>query len=178
MRKAAKWIFGSAAILLAAGLLAGHGLARAQGIPQGPGAVRGSENNIIDYQLSEMLAAWQIGDAALLRSCYTENVTVVSGVYEAPVVGRENFIAAYQQQRARMEKVQVERENTIIAVRGNVAWAAYQWKITAMVDGRGAGFRGHATLVLEKGKDRWLIAHNHTSLVNEPPAAPPQNPGP
>jgi ketosteroid isomerase-like protein len=77
-----------------------------------------------------------------------------------------------------MEKVQVERENTIIAVRGNVAWAAYQWKLTAMVDGRGAGFRGHTTLVLEKGRERWVIVHNHTSLVNEPAAAPPQNPTP
>lgn len=165
-------------LVLLAGLLAGHGAARAQGIPQGPGAVRGPEDAIIDYQLSEMLAGWQIGDVELLRKSYGENVTVVSGVYEAPVVGRENFLAAYKQQRARMEKVQVERENTIIAVRGNVAWAAYQWKLTAMVDGRGAGFRGHTTLVLEKGRERWVIVHNHTSLVNEPAAAPPQNPTP
>ena len=96
-------------------------------------------------------------------------------------MGWANFARAYQAQRARMEgPPRLERSNTYTIVRGNVAWAVYQWAFNAVVDGKPTSARGHTTLVLEKRKDRWVIVHNHTSLVPEPtppqPAAPKPTP--
>src|SRR6266436_9609913 len=53
----------------------------------------------IDYMLSEYLGVWQLGDTERLHKFYTEDVTVVSGGWTAPVAGWTNFLALYQQQR-------------------------------------------------------------------------------
>src|SRR5437879_4282623 len=53
----------------------------------------------IDYMLSEYLGAWQLGDTERLHKFYAEDVTVVSGGWTAPVAGWTNFLALYQQQR-------------------------------------------------------------------------------
>ncbi len=129
----------------------------------------------IDTAISEMLAAWQIGNVELLHKCYADDVTVVSGAWEPPLMGWANFLRAYQNQRQRMQGGRLDRSNTYINVRGNFAWVVYQWEFAAVVDGKPSSARGHTTLILEKRKDRWLIVHNHTSLVPEatpPPGAP------
>jgi len=137
---------------------------------------RGNEADIIDYLISEMLAAWQIGDATLLRNYYADEVVVVSGVYEPPLVGWASYAQAYKEQRARIQAVQLNRRNTFTVVRGNTAWSTYQWEFVATVDNAATSARGHTTLVLEKRGAKWLIVHNHTSLVTEQPA-PAQKPG-
>ena len=137
--------------------------------------VRLPDPQLVDVAISEMMGAWQIGDAELLHKYFAEDVVVVSGAWEAPLIGWNNYLKAYQRQRERAQGMRLERTNTAITVRGNIAWAAYQWDFTAMVDGRQTSARGHTTLVLEKRGDRWLIVHNHTSLVPEvkPPEASP-----
>ena len=77
-----------------------------------------------------------------------------------------------------MNGVRLERENTYVNVKGNVAYAAYQWTFTAEMDGKPAGSRGHTTLVLEKRGDRWLIVHNHTSVVEQAQIKPVEAPKP
>jgi len=148
---------------------------------KGQSPVRVPEEQVVDMGISEMLAAWQIGDIELLQKYHAEDVTVVSGAYEPPVVGWANYLQAYQRQRERMQQVWLDRRNTYVNVKGNIAWAAYQWDFAAMVDGKLTSARGHTTLVLEKRKDRWLIVHNHTSMIPEaqpsqptPPAQPPK----
>ncbi len=133
----------------------------------------------VDLAISEMLAGWQIGDLQLLRKHYADDVIVVSGAYEPPLVGWENFLKAYQLQRQRMESVRLDRWNTVLRVKDNLAWAAYQWEFHAIVDQQPAFYRGHTTLILEKQKDAWRIVHNHTSVVPNPPAEaqPEQKPG-
>jgi len=42
-------------------------------------------------------------------------------------MGWANYLAIYQQQRTRMQRVRMDRSNTVIKVAGNVAWACYQW---------------------------------------------------
>ncbi len=129
----------------------------------------------IDTAISEMLAAWQIGNVEMLHKYYADDVTVVSGAWEPPLMGWANFLRAYQNQRQRMQSGRLDRSNTYINVRGNLAWVVYQWEFAAVVDGKPTSARGHTTLILEKRKDRWLIVHNHTSLVPEmkPPEATP-----
>lgn len=136
------------------------------------------EEQKVDTAISEMLAAWQIGNVEMLKEYHAEEVTVVSGAFEPPVLGWAAYAQAYRRQRERMETlVLLERINTVTHVKGNLAWVTYQWIFSATVDGRGVSARGHTTLVLEKRRDRWLITHNHTSAVPEAPpvaAAPPQ----
>ena len=132
-----------------------------------------SDEQQIDYMLSEMLGAWQLGDIEKLRKDYADDVSVVNGSWAPPVIGWTSYLAIYQQQRARMQQVRMDRLNTYIKVNGATGWACYQWDFAAIVDGRPVSAQGQATVVLEKRNNRWVIVHNHTSLVqNLQPAAP------
>lgn len=134
-----------------------------------------SDEQQIDYTLSEALGAWQIGDIDKLHKDYADDVSIVSGSWGPPVIGWTNYLATYQQQRARMQQVRLDRSNTFIKVSGTVAWACYQWDFAAVVDGQQAGSQGQTTVVLEKRNNHWVIAHNHTSFVQGAPAAAPTN---
>ena len=131
-----------------------------------------SDENQIDYMISEMLGAWQVGDVEKLHKDYADDVTVVNGAYAPPIVGWTNYLAIYQQQRTRMQRVRMDRSNTMIKVAGNVAWACYQWDFEAVTDGTPTTAQGQTTLVMEKRNNHWIIVHNHTSMV------PPSKPGP
>jgi uncharacterized protein (TIGR02246 family) len=131
----------------------------------------------IDYLISEMMGAWQLGDVERLHKTYAEDVSVVNGNWAPPVIGWTNYLALYQQQRARIQQVRMDRANTYIRVLGTFAYASYQWDFSAVVDGQASSAQGQTTLVLEKRNDRWMIVHNHTSLVQTaPPPAPANTP--
>jgi ketosteroid isomerase-like protein len=132
-----------------------------------------SDEQQIEYTLSEMLGAWQLGDIEKLHKDYGDDVVVVNGVWAPPVIGWTSYLAVYQQQRTRMQQVRMDRSNTYITVRGNVAWACYQWDFAALVDGQPASSQGQTTVVLEKRNNRWVIVLNHTSQAPSPPTNPP-----
>lgn len=132
----------------------------------------------IDYMISDMLGAWQLGDIEKLHQDYAEDVSVVSGIWTPPIFGWPSYLSVYQQQRARMRQVRLERSNTYIKVTGAFAWACYQWDFAGALDGQPASAQGQTTLVLEKRNSRWVIVHNHTSIAQPAPsqAGPPANP--
>ncbi len=144
--------------------------------------VRLPDDRAVDQVVTEMLAAWQLGDVEMLHKYYADDVTVVSGAWEPPLIGWENYLRAYRAQRERMQGGQLDRSNSFIRVKGNLAWVDYQWEFHGEVDGKPSVAHGHTTLVLEKRADRWLILHNHTSIVPElappAPAPPPGAPRP
>ncbi len=127
----------------------------------------------IDYTLSEMLGAWQLGDVEKLHKDYADDVVIVNGSWAPPVFGWNNYLAVYQQQRARMERVRMDRSNTYIKVSGTVGWACYQWDFEAIVDGQPMQSQGQTSVVLEKRNNHWVIALNHTSLTPRPPQVAP-----
>ncbi len=136
-----------------------------------------SDEQQVDYVISEMLGAWQIGDIAKLRKDYADDVIVVNGIWAPPVVGWTNYLAAYQLQHARMQQVRMDRTNTYTKLNGNFAWACYQWEFSAVVDGHPAAARGQSTLIMEKRDNHWVIVHNHTSLApTSEPIAPANTP--
>jgi uncharacterized protein (TIGR02246 family) len=139
-----------------------------------------SDEQQIDYMLSEMLGAWQLGDTERLHKYYAEDVSIVNGGWAAPILGWTNYLALYQQQLTRMQQVRMDRVNTYIKVSGNAGWTCYQWDFEAVVDGQPTASRGQTTLVLEKRNNQWLIVHNHTSLVQNltspAPASTPATP--
>jgi uncharacterized protein (TIGR02246 family) len=132
----------------------------------------------IDLLITDMLAAWQLGDAEKLHSYYADDLSAVSGLWEPPVLGWTNYVANYQRQRGRVQQVRMDRQNTLVRVNGATAWACFQWEFYGAVDGQGSSARGQTTLVFVKRDGRWLIIHNHTSLTQDSlpqaPAAPPQ----
>jgi ketosteroid isomerase-like protein len=137
----------------------------------------------IDYNISAMLGAWQLGDVDRLHKAYADDAVFVSGLWEPPVFGWSNFLPLYQIQRARMQQVRYDRVNTYIKVSGAVGWACYQWDFGGTVDGKPMTARGQTTLVFEKRNDHWLIVHNHTSVAQaapptttQPPAVPVNSP--
>ncbi len=127
----------------------------------------------IDYLISEMLGAWQVGDIDKLHKCIADDVSVVNGFWAPPVIGWENYLAEYKSQRARTQQVRLDRTNTYIRLAGKFAWASYQWDFSAVVDGQPSAAQGQTTLVFEKRGDVWVVVHNHTSLVQaSQPVAP------
>jgi ketosteroid isomerase-like protein len=130
----------------------------------------------IDYMISELLGAWQVGDIEKLHSHYADDVSIVNGSWAPPIVGWTAYLASYQSQRARTQQVRLDRLNTLVRVDGNFAWASYQWDFSGVVDGSPITAEGQTTLVLKKSGDKWLVVHNHTSVV--PGAQPPPAVGP
>jgi ketosteroid isomerase-like protein len=126
----------------------------------------------IDYKISEVLGAWQLGDVDRLHQDYADDAVFVSGVWAPPIFGWSNYLPVYQQQHARTQQVRLDRVNTFIKVSGTVAWACYQWDFSGSVDGQPMTSRGQTTLVFEKRNDHWLIVHNHTSAAQDAPATP------
>jgi len=124
------------------------------------------DSQAVDRAIGEALGYWQIGDVDSLHKYYADDVTVVSGDWTPPVIGWDNYVKAYQAQRARVAGGRLERSNTFIKVNGNFAWATYQFVFTAVVDGKPAEFHGHTSLVLNKVANKWLITLNHSSVVD------------
>jgi ketosteroid isomerase-like protein len=144
-------------------------------------------NDELDRDIGEMLGAWQVGDMEAMHKYYDDNASFVSGVYEPPIVGWQNYVTAYQKQRARIQGMQLIRRNTFIFTRAAMAWASYQWEFNAMMDNREVSARGQTTLVFSHTGEKWLIVHNHTSQICEsggpaqspqPQGTPKQNPPP
>jgi len=132
-----------------------------------------SDEQQIDYMLSEMLGAWQVGDIEKLHATFADDVSLVNASWSPPVIGWANYLPIYQQQRARMQRVRMDRMNTYVKVNGNTGWACYQWDFSADVDGQPTQSQGQTTVVVEKRNNHWIIVHNHTSLS---PAASQPNP--
>lgn len=124
------------------------------------------DSEAIDRAIGEALGYWQIGDTQSLQKYYANDVVLVSGAWEAPIIGWDNFLKAYQAQREHVNGARIDRSNTLIKVNGNFAWATYQFIYSAQSQGQVATYRGHTTLVLSKQGDRWLIALDHSSIVD------------
>ena len=129
----------------------------------------------LDYMISEVLGAWQIGDSARMHKDYSDDVSVVNGGWAPPIIGWTNYEALYKLQRAKMQQVRMDRSNTYIKVNGNTAWACFQWEFAAVIDGNPSGARGQTTYVFIKKDNHWLIAHDHTSVIQAAPAQAPSN---
>jgi ketosteroid isomerase-like protein len=129
-------------------------------------AMRGPDSQVIDQTIGEALGYWQIGDTDSLHKYYAEDVVIVSGAWEPPVIGWDNFLKAYQAQRAQISGARMDRINTLIKVNGTSAWATYQFTYSAQMNGTVVQFRGHTTLCLGKQADRWVITLNHSSIVD------------
>jgi ketosteroid isomerase-like protein len=132
-----------------------------------------SDEQQIDYMVSEMLGAWQLGDIDKMHKDYAEDVVIVSGAYAPPLIGWTNYLALYKQQKARMQQVRMDRSNSVIKVAGNSGWVCYQWDFAATVDGEPVSALGQTTLVVQKQNNHWVIVHNHTSMVPSAPASTP-----
>jgi len=129
----------------------------------------------IEHDIGEMLGAFQLGDVDTMHKHYAENVTFVSGDYEPPIVGWQNYAALYEHQRAAFQGMQLIRSNTLIVTHTDVAWAMYQWEFISSVNGKPFSLRGQTTLIFNKVSGNWLIVHNHTSgIYPQTAAATPQ----
>jgi hypothetical protein len=124
------------------------------------------DSQAIDQTIAEMMGYWQIGDVESMRKYFDPGVVVISGAWEPPVMGWDNYVRAYQAQRARVSGGRMDRSNTFIKVNGNTAWATYQFVYVTSLENKMMEYRGHTTLILNKQADRWVITLNHSSVVD------------
>ena len=108
-------------------------------------AMQKPDAQAIDQAIGEALGYWQIGDADNLHKYYADDVVLVSSAWEPPIIGWDNFLKAYQAQRAQVSGARMDRSNTLIKVNGNNAWATFQFIYAAQMDGKVAQFRGTST---------------------------------
>jgi ketosteroid isomerase-like protein len=134
----------------------------------------GPDNAQIDNNIGEMLAAFQLGKVDMMHKYYSDGATFVSGEYEPPIVGWQNYAPMYQREWSAFQGMQLNRRDTIIFTHGDVAWATYQWQFDSSYNGQPFSVRGQTTLVFNKVGDNWLIVHNHTSEIipTDAPAQP------
>jgi ketosteroid isomerase-like protein len=125
----------------------------------------------IDNAIGEMLGQFQVGDFEGMHKHYADNATFISGAYEPPIVGWQNYVTGLQKQRSAFQGMQIIRRNTLVFPHGDVAWASYQWEFLALYNDKPYSARGQTTLILNKIGDNWLIVHNHTSQICEAPRA-------
>lgn len=123
------------------------------------------DNQAVDLLVSQMLGAWQAGDADGMHKFYADDVMVISGAFEPPLIGWANYARAYQAQLARTSGCRLERINSYTKVTGDTAVVTYQWQFLGNVDGRNTQAFGHTTLLMEKLLGNWLITLNHTSAI-------------
>jgi uncharacterized protein (TIGR02246 family) len=123
------------------------------------------DNQAVDLMVSQMLGAWQAGDADGMRKFYADDVMMISGAWEPPLIGWANYARAYQAQFARTSGCRLERINSYTKVMGDTAVVTYQWQFLGNVDGKNTQAFGHTTLMLEKRLGNWLITLNHTSAI-------------
>jgi len=128
-------------------------------------AIPKTDADQIDFNIGQMLAAFQLGNVEEMHKYYADNVTFVSGDFSPPVVGWQNYVPLYQRQLAAFQGIQLIRRNTVIFSHGDVAWAMYQWEFIAGYEGKPYTMRGQTTLIFNKVGGNWLIVHNHTSAV-------------
>jgi ketosteroid isomerase-like protein len=138
--------------------------------PNAPPMAVGSDADQIDHAIGEMLGAFELGNVDLMHKYYADTVTFVSGTFEPPISGWQNYVPLYQRQWASFQGIQMIRRNTIVFPHGDVAWAMYQWEFDATLNGQPYTTRGQTTLIFNKVGANWLIVHNHTSEVGAPPA--------
>src|SRR5260370_12304384 len=55
-----------------------------------------SDEQQIDYNISGMLGAWQVGDTDRLHQAYADDAVFVSAVWAPPVFGWSNYLPLYQ----------------------------------------------------------------------------------
>jgi uncharacterized protein (TIGR02246 family) len=134
------------------------------------------DNQAIDLLVSQMLGAWQAGDADGMQKFYADDIAVISGAWEPPLFGWANYARAYQAQFTRTSNSRLERTNSYTKITGDTAWMTYQWQFFGYVDGKRTQAFGHTTLVLQKRAGNWLIVLNHTSAIptDEPSAETPR----
>lgn len=131
----------------------------------------------LDLNIGEMLGAFQVGNVEEMHKYYADNSVFVRGTYEPPLIGWQNYVPIYQQQRAAFGGFQLIRRDTNIILHGtDTAWATYLWEFDGMYQGRPYSARGHTSLVFTKVGDNWLIVFNHTSEICGAAAAQPQRP--
>jgi uncharacterized protein (TIGR02246 family) len=147
-----------------------------------------SDTQAIDLLISQMLGAWQVGDVEAMHKYYADDLTTISGAWEPPLFGWQNYVSAYRAQRAQLEGGRLQRTNTYTKLMGDLAWVTYQWNFAGEVDGNLVNAVGHTTLLLQKRAGNWIIILNHTSAVPNsgqpesaaavPPGAQPALPSP
>ena len=172
------------AILIAMFMLA-SGAAWAQKKPKNKAAdqspmpkVPMSVSDEIDKDISEMLAAFQLGKVEMMHKYYSENAVFVSGAFAPPIVGWQNYVEDYKRSLAAFQGMQLIRRNTDVFVHGDIAWASYQWEFLSSYQNKPYSAHGQTTLILQKIGDGWLIVHNHTSQVCDQVPEQPQQPQP
>jgi uncharacterized protein (TIGR02246 family) len=139
-------------------------------------AAAATEEKEIEQVIAAVLEAYRTGDSATLARHYASEVTVIPGDYNATIEGWSKVEPLYRAAFSAFARLELLRDSTRIMQRGKLAWASYQWRLAGARGQEMVQSQGHTTLILEKRGGKWVIVHNHTSIVPTAPAPAPAAP--
>lgn len=112
-----------------------------------------------------VIDALKAGDFEKMGQHYAPEATQVAANYSPPVEGWAAIEERHLEAHAGLTSIAIEPENIRVIVRKDLAWAMYQWRFAGELNKQILTSRGHTTLILEKRKGKWLVVHNHSSLI-------------
>src|SRR5258707_11887406 len=66
----------------------------------------------IDYMISEVLGAWQIGDSARMHKNYSDDVSVVNGGLGTPIIGLGNYEGLFKKKKSQVQQGRMDWSKT------------------------------------------------------------------
>lgn len=61
--------------------------------------------------------------------------------------------------------IHIEMIDSIITIKGNVAWIVYYWSDSGLTNGKSFSSKGKSTRIFVKEKGKWLCIHGHYTLL-------------
>lgn len=119
----------------------------------------------IDSLLEALGRAVEGGDASALEALFEEDALAVFSGGRGAVRGADAVMATWRRHLSQWESPAIQRRNTVVRIRGDVAWAHFLWDGEGRSGGaryRLEGERWTAVLVWSNG--RWRFAQTHTSM--------------
>lgn len=105
------------------------------------------------------------GNSATLEMILAEDVCAFFSGGDTPVRGRDAVLATWSRHFERWCDVRIDRRDTEVNARGDVAWGQFQWDGEGRMGARRYRLEGERwTVVLRRENGRWRFVQMHSSM--------------
>jgi ketosteroid isomerase-like protein len=119
----------------------------------------------IEHLLETLERGVEQRDSTQLAEIYCENAVALFTGLGAPVRGRIEILDTWSRHLSRWSRVELIRRDTVVRIRGEVAWGTFLWDGNGCVGQQGYRVEGERwSVVCVRENGIWLFAQTHTSL--------------
>ena len=105
------------------------------------------------------------GDSAALEQLLAEDVCAFFSGGDTPVRGRDAVLATWTRHFERWSDVRIDRRDTVVGTRGNLAWVQFLWDGEGRIGAQRYRLEGERwTVVLRRENGSWRFVQMHSSM--------------